>query len=316
MLHNFIFDFIKAAEQAAIDAYEFLGLGNETLADKAAVDAMRTMLNQIPIHGKIVIGEGERDKAPMLYVGEEVGSKITGGMQIDIAVDPLEGTTILAHGKNNALSVLAAAKAGSLLNAPDIYMDKIAIGFDYPEQIIDLDNSVKENLQNIALAKKCHVSDLIVIVLNRPRHQELIAKIRAAGSKIRLIDDGDIAAVINTTSQYADLYMGIGGAPEGVLAAAALQASGGQMCTRLLFQNQEEKERGTKVGIVDFNKQYYLNDLAFGDIIFIATGVTNGNLVSGVTKNNNKISTETLLMLSKTKEVRKISRIVKTRAIG
>lgn len=307
MLDTFIFNFIKATEQAAINAYAYLGLGDETLADKAAVDAMRNVLNQIPINGKIVIGEGERDKAPMLCIGEKVGSN-QNGTAIDIAVDPLEGTTILAQGKNNALSVLAAAQPGSLLNAPDVYMDKIAIGFDYPEQIIDLDNSVKENLQNIAAAKKCPISDLMVIVLNRTRHQELIAKIREAGSRIRLIDDGDIAAVINTTNEYADVYMGIGGAPEGVLAAAALQTSGGQMCARLLFQDEEEKMRGTKIGIIDFNKQYHLNDLAFGDIIFIATGVTDGSLVRGVKQSNNKISTETLLMLSKNKEVSKIQR--------
>ena len=306
MLRPFIFDFIKATEKAAISSYEYLGLGNENLADQVAVDAMRNQLNQIYINGKIVIGEGERDKAPMLYIGEAVGCK-KDGYKIDIAVDPLEGTTMLAHGKNNALSVLAASESGKLLHAPDVYMDKIAIGFDYHEQIIDLDNSHKENLGNIALAKGCSISDLSIIILNRPRHEELIAQIREIGACIRLIDDGDITAIISTTNGYADVYMGIGGAPEGVLAAAALKTTGGQMCGRLLFKNTDEQCRAKKMSINDFNKQYYLNDMVSGEVIFMATGITDGCLVNGVKKMPNKIDTETILMLSQDREVHKIT---------
>ncbi|MEY3196836.1 MAG: fructose,6-bisphosphatase [Pseudomonadota bacterium] len=307
-MKEMILDIISATEAAAIGAYDFKGSGNETMADAAAVCAMRNVLNNLPITSTIVIGEGERDKAPMLAIGENLG---TGGMKLDIAVDPLEGTTILAQGKKGALSVLACTKSGDILNAPDLYMEKIAIGFDFTERIIDLDCVPSENLKNIAAAKRCNISDLRVMILNRPRHEELIAKVQEAGAIVTLISDGDIAAVIATSipTTGVDVYMGIGGAPEGVLAAASLKTSGGQMCARLIANSNEEKNRATKLGILDLKKQYFVNDMVKSDALFLATGVTDGYLVEGVSYVGNKISTETLVMFSQDRTIRKIKNI-------
>lgn len=306
MFKHLLLDFAKVTERAAIAASRLVGKGDEKLADRQAVDAMRAALNELDIKGRIVIGEGERDAAPMLYIGEEVGTGI--GPGLDIAVDPLEGTTILAHGDNNALSVMAVAESGKLLHAPDVYMDKIAIGFNFPERLIDLDNSPAKNLQNIAKAKKCDISELTVMVLGRPRHEELIAKVRETGARIRLIRDGDVAAVIATTmpETEVDVYMGIGGAPEGVLAAAALRATGGQMCGKLLLKSDEQKARAAGMGLTDPSHQYQLEELAAGDVAFIATGVTDGFLLRGIKKNREYITTNSLIIYSKTKEITKV----------
>jgi fructose-1,6-bisphosphatase II / sedoheptulose-1,7-bisphosphatase len=300
---NLELEAITNTEAAAIAAYAVMGKGDETKADQLAVSAMRTTLNKMDIQGTIVIGEGERDEAPMLYIGERVG---TGkGPEIDIAVDPLEGTTILATGGKDSISAIAMAEKGGLLNAPDVYMEKIAVGGIYSEQIIDLDHSVAENLHNIAHAKNCAVSDLIIVVLDRPRHKELIEQIRACDARIHLIKDGDLAAIIAASmSKGVDAYMGIGGAPEGVLAASALLTTGGQMCSRLLFRNEEEKLKAKRMGIVDFNKKYYLNDLAKGDVIFAATGVTDGSILKGVKAYQNRFVTNSISMHSKTSNIR------------
>ncbi|MGI4775597.1 MAG: class II fructose-bisphosphatase, partial [Janthinobacterium lividum] len=259
--------------------------------------------------GQIVIGEGERDEAPMLYIGEKVGSGQ--GPELDIAVDPLEGTTILANGGENALSVIAVANSGGLLKAPDVYMEKIAIGINFPEQIIDLNDSPRTNLSNLAKARKLQVSDLTVAILNRPRHKELIAKVREAGARINLIGDGDIAAAISTAMPElnVDAYMGIGGAPEGVLAAAALNSFGGQMHARLIFKKEKEKKRALEMGITDHNKIYSLQDLAKGNIIFAATGVTNGYILRGVKLVDNKFVTHSIVTCSVSNNIRKIENI-------
>ena len=304
-----VINLTKATEAAAIAARAMMGMGNEKAADQLAVDAMRSVFNQIEMDGRIVIGEGERDEAPMLYIGENVG---TGrGPKIDIAVDPLEGTTILATGAAGSLAVAAMAPFGTLLHAPDVYMDKIAIGIEHKEQIVDLDLTPRENLKNIALAKKCNIEDLMVMILDRDRHTELIANVRAAGARVRLIKDGDIAAVIATTMEHAgvDVYMGSGGAPEGVLAASALAVQGGQMCGRLLFRNDDEKSRAKKIGIVDLNKKYLINDMVSSDVIFCATGVTNGPLLKGVQKNPNGIFTHSLVMHRAKKHIRFIEKM-------
>lgn len=307
--NSFIFDLTNVTESASISSYKMLGKGKEKMADQLAVDAMRNGLNMLNIDGTIVIGEGERDKAPMLYIGEKIGTGI--GPKIDIALDPLEGTTLLATGKNNALSVIGAARSGNLLNAPDVYMDKIAIGFDFEENIIDLDNSHLENLKNIALAKKCDISDLIIIVLERKRHEELIARIYEAGARVSLIQDGDIGAVISTSSKAnktADIYMGIGGAPEGVLAACALRSLGGQMSARLIFNNEDEKERAKKLGITDFSKQYKLRDMANGDVIFVATAITDGSLIEkGIKMNGDELIINSIAMNSRDKSIYKLT---------
>lgn len=296
--HNLSLEAVKSCEMAAIAAYKLIGVGDEKAADQLAVDAMRKALNTIDMKGTVVIGEGERDCAPMLYIGEKVGTG--SGREVDIALDPLEGTTILATGGQNSLAVLAMAEKGGFLQAPDVYMDKIAIGFNFQEQIIDLNNSPKVNLQNIAKAKKCEISELVVMILNRPRHAELIAQVRASGSKIYLINDGDIAGVVATSMPTSgiDVYMGIGGAPEGVLAAAALCTLGGQMCGRLLFNDEQQKVRARKMGIEDLTRQYMLNDLAKGEIIFAATGVTNGSMVGGVRMLPEGAITHSILMHS------------------
>ena len=257
---------VNATEKAAISASQLIGLGNEKLADQAAVDSMRNALNEIDFKGRIVIGEGERDEAPMLYIGEEVGTG--NNHEVDIALDPLEGTTITAKGMPNSLAVIAASQKGGLLYAPDTYMNKIAVGDNFPDEIIDLDASVKDNIKSLAQAKKVKPNEITACVLERPRHQEIIESLRSIGSKIVLIPDGDVAGVIMTTQSHSmvDVYMGIGGAPEGVLAAAALQCIGGQMQARLVINNDDEKERATKIGISDLNKKYHLNELASGEL--------------------------------------------------
>jgi fructose-1,6-bisphosphatase II / sedoheptulose-1,7-bisphosphatase len=304
---NFALEAVRVTEAAAIACAEWIGKGDEKSADQAAVNAMRELLNNLYINGTVVIGEGERDKAPMLYIGEKVGKGQ--GPEIDIALDPLEGTTICATGTASAMSVIAFAEKGGFLHAPDVYMEKIAVGGDLPEYIIDLDNSPRQNLANVAKAKKCDISDLFVIILKRDRHIELIAKVREAGARIQLIDDGDVAGVIATaiTSTGADLYMGIGGAPEGVLAAAALRATGGQMMGKLLFDKDEDKERAKRMGIEDLQRKYILTDMARGDVMFSATGVTDGPMLKGVRKTSNGYISNSIVMRSKTKTIRTIS---------
>jgi fructose-1,6-bisphosphatase II / sedoheptulose-1,7-bisphosphatase len=294
---------ITVTENAAIACYDWIGKGDNMAADNAAVVSMRRDLNEINIDGTIVIGEGERDEAPMLYIGEKVGK---GGLEVDIALDPLEGTTICANASENSLAVIAFANKGCFLHAPDVYMDKIAVGAGLPDGIIDLDNSVKQNLDNLAKAKKCSISDLTVMVLDRSRHQEMIAKVREAGAKIRLIGDGDVAGVIACTNQNTkvDIYMGSGGAPEGVLAAAALRVIGGQMMGRLIFgDNQKQIERAKKMGISDLNKKYTALEMAKGDVIFACAGVTDGYMLKGIKKTAGKIFVNSLVMDSAAKKV-------------
>jgi fructose-1,6-bisphosphatase II / sedoheptulose-1,7-bisphosphatase len=278
-----------------------MGRGDEKAADQAAVDAMRTALNGLDIRGTVVIGEGERDEAPMLYIGEHVG---TGkGPELDIALDPLEGTTITAQGGYNAMTVIAMTTKGGFLAAPDVYMDKIAVGGGLPDDLVMIDASPAENLRNLAKAKKVRVEELVVCILNRPRHAEIIAKVREVGSRIMLIQDGDVSAVIATAQPNSgvDLYMGSGGAPEGVLAAAALSCIGGQMQGRLLFRNDDEKKRATNQGITDCNRVYTHHDLAHGDdIMFAATGVTDGPLLRGVRRTDNGMMTHSIVMRSLT----------------
>ena len=289
---------VNATEKAAIAASKLIGLGDEKAADQVAVDAMRRALNDIDFKGRIVIGEGERDEAPMLYIGEEVGSG--NNDEVDIALDPLEGTTITAKGMPNSLSVIAAAQKGGLLYAPDTYMDKIAVGGKLPKDVIDLDASVKDNIQSIADAKKIKANDVTACVLERPRHKDQIEALRSIGAKIVLIPDGDVAGVIMTTQidNPIDIYLGIGGAPEGVLAAAALQCVGGQMQARLVIKNEDEKSRAQKIGIEDLDKKYSLDELAHGDIIFSATGVTEGTMVRGVRNLYSKYITHSLVLRS------------------
>ena len=304
-LHNQIIDLV---EKAAISCYDWIGKGDNHLADQAAVNSMRESLNKMPIFGRVVIGEGERDEAPMLYIGEEVGvykNNISQSLfpEIDIALDPLEGTTICANAGNNSLAVIAFTRKGGFLNAPDVYMDKIAVGPNLPENIVNLDDSIANNLKNLAMAKKCNVSDLKAIILDRPRHQELIAKVREAGAKIKLIGDGDIAAAIACASDdnIADLYIGSGGAPEGVLAASALRVIGGQIYGRLLFNdNHKQIARAKNMGINDLNKQYDIYEMTGGinndEIIFACCGVTDGEMLKGVVKNSNKIFVNSLIL--------------------
>src|SRR6478752_2502087 len=279
---NLALEVVRVTEAAALSASRLMGRGDEKAADQAAVDAMRQSLNSLSMGGTVVIGEGERDEAPMLFIGETVG---TGqGPKIDIALDPLEGTTITAKGGANALAVLAMADHGGFLNAPDVYMDKIAVGGGLPDDIVDLDETPAANLKNLAQAKKAEIADLVVCILDRPRHQELIAKVREAGARIMLIGDGDVSGVMATSDPETgiDIYMGSGGAPEGVLAAAALRCIGGQMQGRLLFRNDDERGRAHRLGVNDLNRKYSLLDLAHGDVMFAATGVTNGSMLKGV----------------------------------
>lgn len=305
MDRNFALEAVRVTEAAALACSHWVGRGQEKDADQAAVNAMREALNGLTIDGTVVIGEGERDKAPMLYIGEKVGTGT--GPRIDIALDPLEGTTICATAGPNSLAVLAMAEHGGFLHAPDVYMDKIAVGGGLPEGVVDLDNSVKVNLANLAKAKNKDISDLVVIVLDRDRHAERIAQVREAGARVQLIGDGDVAGVIATAtaSTGVDMYFGIGGAPEGVLAAAALRSIGGQMQGRLLFDGEDEqKERAARMGITDFNRKYAITDMARGDVMFAATGVTDGSMLKGVKRWPGGASTHSIVMRSKTGTVR------------
>ncbi|MDO8974226.1 MAG: class II fructose-bisphosphatase [Reyranella sp.] len=306
MDRNLALEAVRVTEAAALAASKLMGRGDEKMADQAAVDAMRTTLNSLAIEGTVVIGEGERDEAPMLYIGEKVGS---GGPKIDIALDPLEGTTITAKGLPNSLAVMAMAEHGGFLNAPDVYMDKIAVGGGLPEGIVDLDKSVSQNLNDLAKVKQVDVNDLVVCILDRPRHSELIAKVREAGARIMLIGDGDVSGVIATSTGDSgiDIYMGSGGAPEGVLAAAALRAIGGQIQGRLLFRNDDEKARAKKWGITDLNRKYSMTDMAKGDVMFAATGVTSGSMLKGVRRFHDGAETHSIVMRSKTGTVRWVS---------
>ena len=303
MDRNLALEAVRVTEAAALAASRLMGRGDEKAADQAAVNAMRRALNGLAIAGTVMIGEGERDEAPMLYIGEEVGS---GGPKIDIALDPLEGTTITAKGGQNALAVIAMAQSGGFLNAPDTYMNKIAVGGGLPDDLVDLDAEPADNLANLARARKVAVSDLVACILDRPRHNELIAKVREAGARIMLIGDGDVSGVIATSrpDSGVDIYMGIGGAPEGVLAAAALRCIGGQFQGRLVFRNDEERARGQRWGITDFDRKYSLHELAGGDVMFAATGVTDGSMLKGVRRFRGGASTQSMIMRSKSGTVR------------
>ncbi len=302
-----VLELVRVTEAAAIAASNLVGRGDEKAADAAAVEAMRKAFDELYIDGTVVIGEGERDEAPMLYIGEKVGGAADKGPKIDIALDPLEGTTITAKAGPNALAVLAAAEEGCLLNAPDVYMDKIAVGPGYPQGVIDLSKSPTENVESVAKAKGVKPNEIIVCVLDRPRHAEMIEELRGIGCGVQLIPDGDVAGVIAVTDEDTtiDMYMGSGGAPEGVLAAAALRCVGGQFQGRLLFRNDDERARARKWGIEDLNKIYTLEELAKGDCIFAATGVTDGSLLQGVKRlRNNRMTTESVVMRASSGTVR------------
>ncbi|PXA91933.1 class II fructose-bisphosphatase [Caulobacter sp. D4A] len=302
---SLVLDAVRVTEAAAIASWTMVGRGDEMAADQAAVDAMRNALNDLSIDGEIVIGEGERDEAPMLYIGEKVGR---GGPKVDIALDPLEGTTLTAKAMPNALAVMAWAPKGTLLNAPDTYMDKIACGPGYPAGVIDLDKSPAENVKALAEAKGVDPSQITVCVLDRPRHAEIIAAVRSAGARVNLITDGDVAGVINTAdpSTGIDLYLGSGGAPEGVLACAALKCVGGQFQGRLVFRNADERARAARWGVTDFDKKYDLHEIVRADAIFAATGVTSGALLDGVTFKDGFVHTHSLVMNSSTGAVREV----------
>ena len=302
-----VLEMVRVTEAAAIAASKLIGRGDEKAADHAAVEAMRKAFDELYMDGTVVIGEGERDEAPMLFIGEKVGGAIGKGPKIDIALDPLEGTTITAKAGPNSLAVLACAEEGNLLNAPDVYMDKLAVGPGYPEGIISLDKTPTENVIAVAAAKGVQPNELMVCVLDRPRHEALIAELREIGCGIQLIPDGDVAGVIATTNEDTgiDIYMGAGGAPEGVLAAAALRCVGGQFNGRLLFRNDDEKARARKWGITDLNKVYKLEELAKGDCIFAATGVTDGSLLDGVhRRKDGTLTTHTVVMRASSGTVR------------
>ncbi|MGH6744861.1 class II fructose-bisphosphatase [Novosphingobium sp.] len=302
-----VLEMVRVTEAAAIAASRLVGRGDEKAADHAAVEAMRKAFDTLYMDGTVVIGEGERDEAPMLFIGEKVGGAPGRGPKIDIALDPLEGTTITAKAGPNALAVLAAAEEGCLLNAPDVYMQKLAVGPGYPEGVIDLNRTATENVASVAEAKGVKPDEIIVCVLDRPRHADLIEELREIGCGIHLIPDGDVAGVIAVTDENTtiDIYMGSGGAPEGVLAAAALRCVGGQIQGRLLFRNEDERSRARKWGIKDLDKIYTLSDLAKGDCIFAATGVTDGSLLSGVKRlKGGKMTTESVVMRASSGTVR------------
>ena len=305
MDRNLALEAVRVTEAAALAASRLMGRGDEKAADQAAVDAMRRALNDLTIDGTVVIGEGERDEAPMLYIGERVGA---GGPKIDIALDPLEGTTITAKGGSNALAVIAMAEEGGFLHAPDVYMDKIAVGADLPGGVVDLDRSPADNLAALAGAKGVAVADLVVCILDRPRHEDLIGAVRDAGSRIQLIQDGDVSGVIATSRPDSgiDIYMGSGGAPEGVLAAAALRCIGGLFQGRLLFRNDDERARARRIGIEDLNRKYDLLELARGDVMFAATGVTSGTMLRGVRRFAGGGYTHSMIMRSKSGTVRTV----------
>ena len=295
----------RVSEAAALASAKLIGRGDEKAADQAAVNAMRDQLNKLDIAGVVVIGEGERDEAPMLYIGEEVGNG--NGPAVDIALDPLEGTTLTAKDMPNALTVIAMGPRGSMLHAPDVYMDKLAIGPGFRTGVVTMDMSPSERVSALAAAKGCSTSDITVCVLDRDRHADMLAELRSTGCAIRLITDGDVAGVIHCAEAQKtgiDMYMGSGGAPEGVLAAAALKCMGGQMFGKLLFRNDDEKGRAKKAGITNFNRVYTRDDLVTGDVIFAATGVTDGSVVAGIKREVGYLTTETILMRSKTGSVR------------
>ena len=298
----------RVSEAAAMASAKLVGRGDEKAADQAAVNAMRDQLNLLDIKGTVVIGEGERDEAPMLYIGEEVGSGA--GPEVDIALDPLEGTTLTAKDMPNALTVIAMAPRHTLLHAPDVYMDKLAVGPGYPKDVVSLDMEPAKRVRALAKARGCKDEDITVCILERPRHEDLIAEVRATGAAIRLITDGDVAGVIHCAEAEKtgiDMYMGSGGAPEGVLAAAALKCMGGQMWGRLLFRNDDERGRAHKAGIEDLNRIYARDELVTDDVIFAATGVTDGSIVKGIKREPGFLETETILMRSKTGSVRRMT---------
>jgi fructose-1,6-bisphosphatase II / sedoheptulose-1,7-bisphosphatase len=299
-----VLEMVRVTEAAAIAAAKLIGRGDEKAADAAAVEAMRAAFNGLDFDGTVVIGEGERDEAPMLYIGEKVGKGT--GPKIDIALDPLEGTTITATGGPNALAVLAISEEGGLLNAPDVYMEKLAIGPGYERGLVSLNNTPTQNVQALAKAKGVEPSDITVLVLDRPRHEKMIAELRALGCGIYLIPDGDVAGVISVTNPDTtiDIYMGSGGAPEGVLAAAALRCVGGQFQGKLLFRNDDEKARAAKWGVTDLNRIYELEDLVKGDAIFAATGVTDGSLLEGVKHRKGVMTTESIVMRASSGTIR------------
>ena len=303
-----VLEMVRVTEAAAIAAAKLIGRGDEKAADAAAVEAMRAALNELPMDGTVVIGEGERDEAPMLYIGEKVGSAQGDGPGIDIALDPLEGTTITAKGGPNALAVLAIAEQGCLLNAPDTYMEKLAIGPGYADGIVSLEQSPADNVRALARAKGVDPSDITACVLDRERHSEIIDGLRSVGCSIKLIPDGDVAGVIATTDPATgvDIYMGTGGAPEGVLAAAALRCVGGQMFGRLVFRNDDEIARARRWGIDDLHRIYTINDMATGDCIFAATGVTDGSLLKGVHRSKDLVTTESIVMRASSRTVRRV----------
>ena len=305
----YIDSFIKATEWGAYGASLFKGKNDKIAADKAAVDEMRRELNKINMKGKIVIGEGEMDEAPMLYIGEEVGSK--SGDEFDIAVDPLEGTNFTAKNLPNALSVMAVSRKGNLLNAPDTYMEKIAIGSDLPNKIIDLDYGVKKNIYHLAEAKNVTPDKLTACLLKRPRHNEIVNTLNSLGVKIKFITDGDVTGVLSVVYSNVDIYLGTGGAPEGVLAAAALSCLNCQMQTRLVIQNTKEEDKAKLIGISNFRKKYNLKDMVKEDVIFCATGVTDGDLVKGIKNLNSSFSSETLVLHKSSKINKKINNIIK-----
>ena len=306
-----VLEMVRVTEAAAVAASKLIGRGDEKAADHAAVEAMRAALNELPMDGTVVIGEGERDEAPMLYIGERVGARRDepDAPRIDIALDPLEGTTITAKAGANALAVLAIAEQGCLLNAPDVYMDKLAIGPGYPEGIIDLSQSVTDNIRAIADAKGVEASEIIACVLDRPRHEQIIDELRSLGCGVKLISDGDVAGVIAVTDPDTsiDVYLGSGGAPEGVLAASALRCVGGQMQGRLIFRNDDEIARARRWGIEDLDRIYNLEEMAKSDCIFAATGVTDGSLLQGVHRRKNCITTESIVMRASSGTVRRVS---------
>jgi len=303
---NLALEAVRVTEAAALSSSLHMGRGDERAADQAAVNAMRSFLNNLAIDGKVIIGEGERDKAPMLYIGEKVGK---GGPKLDIALDPLEGTTITAQGGENALSVLAMAEEGGFLHSPDIYMYKIAYGKKYEGLNINPESPVKEIIKNFSKYSKLKIENIVVCILNRPRHKELISNVRQTGARIKLIPDGDVSAVIATSFEDSgvDIYMGIGGSPEGVLAAAALRCIGGKIYSKLIFSNALEKERALNMGIKDINKIYTTNELAAGDVMFSATGVTDGTLLKGVLIKDNIATTQSVVMRSKSKTLRYVT---------
>jgi fructose-1,6-bisphosphatase class II len=303
MNRNFALEFVRVTEAAALSSARLMGRGDEKLADQAAVDAMRNALNSIEFDGRVVIGEGERDEAPMLYIGEKVGRG--GSSRLDLALDPLEGTTICAKGLNNSISVIAIAEEGRFLHAPDVYMEKIAVGAE-AKGAVDLNWSPTRNLQEIARAKKCSVSDLTAIILDRPRHEELIKEVRMSGARIWLIGDGDVSAAIATTEPLSgvDVLFGTGGAPEGVIAAAALRCRGGDFIGRLVFKNEEEISRARKMGIEDPKRVYGIHDLAKGKVMFCATGVTQGTFLNGIRFFPGGAKSHSVVMRSETGTIR------------